>query len=80
MKITMIKTMQGATSKLGNVSMSYELGKTYDMTEDWQIDIANAFVDAGGAIKAGLKEKKVVEPTETQAIEDAPKKKSKKKA
>jgi len=80
MKITMIKTMQGASTAMGNESMTYEAGETYDMSSDWQIAIANAFVDAGGAIKAGLKEKKVVEPTETQAETDAPKKKTKKKA
>lgn len=80
MKITMIKTMQGASSAMGNQSMTYEAGETYDMSADWQINIANAFVDAGGAKLSDIKEKKVVEPTETQAIEDAPKKKSKKKA
>jgi hypothetical protein len=80
MKITMIKTMKGANSALGNASIAYVAGQTYDMSADWQQSIANAFIDAGGAKLSDIKEKKVVEPTETQAVEDAPKKKSKKKA
>ena len=50
------------------------------MSEDWQQDIAYAFIEVVGAIAVSGKEKKVVEPTETQAETDAPKKKTKKKS
>jgi hypothetical protein len=78
MKITMLKNMQGSGNAMGNVSMTYEEGQTYDMTEGWQKEIANAFVDAGGAKEVGAKETKTVEPTEKQA-EEAPVKKTRKK-
>ncbi len=80
MKIVMLRSMQGANSKLGNISMTYQEGETYDMSEDWQQDIANAFIEVEGAKAVSGKEKKVVEPTETQAETDAPKKKTKKKS
>ena len=79
MKIVMLRSMQGANSKLGNISMTYQEGETYDMSEDWQQDIANAFIEVEGAKAVSGKEKKVVEPTETQAETAAPKKKTKKK-
>ena len=81
MKIVMLRSMQGANSKLGNISMTYQEGETYDMSEDWQQDIATAFIpNVEAARSVSGKEKKVVEPTETQAETDAPKKKTKKKS
>ena len=79
MKIKMKKTIVGANSALGNVTMSYDEGKTYDMNEEWSKDIALAWIsmDIAEEVKAIKKETKIVAPKETQA-EDAPIKKSKK--
>tara|TARA_R110002020_G_scaffold353089_2_gene566073 strand:- start:2597 stop:2839 length:243 start_codon:yes stop_codon:yes gene_type:complete len=80
MKIKMEKSMNGATSALGNISMVYKEGQTYDMSADWQIAIAEAFISVGAAKEvSSSREKKVDTPTETQAETDAPKKKAKKK-
>lgn len=80
MKIKMEKSMNGATSALGNVSMVYEEGQTYDMSSDWQQAIAEAFISTDAAKEVSIsREKKVDAPTEKQAETDAPKKKSTKK-
>lgn len=74
----MLKTTKGASNSLGNESMNYIAGESYNMSEAWQVSIAGVFVDAGLAEINSVKETKTVEPTETQA-EDAPVKKKRKK-
>ena len=90
MKIKMKKTIDGANSALGNVTMSYDEGKTYDMNEDWSKDIAFAWISMDYAeelkeapvkakkVATPVIEKKVVAPTNTQAETEAPTKKTKK--
>ena len=50
----MKKTIVGANSALGNVTMSYDEGKTYDMNEEWSKDIALAWIsmDIAEEVKA----------------------------
>tara|TARA_R100000278_G_C5410896_1_gene143034 strand:- start:245 stop:478 length:234 start_codon:yes stop_codon:yes gene_type:complete len=76
MKIKMIKDSAGMANSIGSVSMTYEAGVTYDMTEDWQKGIAQVFINEGWAEEIGKIEKKVVKPKETK--EEKPKKKTKK--
>ena len=75
--------MNGANSALGNASMVYQEGQTYDMSAEWQFAIAEGFVSIGAAKKVSSsiesREKKVDAPTQTQAETDASKKKFVKK-
>ena len=71
MKIKIKTTIDGATSALGNVTMSYEEGNTYDMNEDWSKEIALAWISMDVAeelVATPVKEVKVVKPVEKKVI------------
>ena len=77
MKIKMKKNIVGANSALGNVTMSYDEGKTYDMNEEWSKDIAIAWIsmDYAEELKeAPVKEIKIVKPIEKKVIKPTNKK------
>tara|TARA_R110000824_G_scaffold97450_2_gene232933 strand:- start:1169 stop:1402 length:234 start_codon:yes stop_codon:yes gene_type:complete len=68
MKITMTQTMSGSANQLGNASMQYEAGETYDMTMPWQIELADVFVSNGWASEKGRKKQtKVDAPSEAKS-------------
>tara|TARA_R110000822_G_scaffold30636_5_gene89126 strand:+ start:1317 stop:1571 length:255 start_codon:yes stop_codon:yes gene_type:complete len=67
MKIKMKNTVQGSANDNGSVSMEYQAGVEYDMSEAWQMKIATIFLNNGSAGKL-LNEtaKKVVNDMETK--------------
>jgi hypothetical protein len=71
MKIKIKTTIDGATSALGNSTMSYEEGNTYDMNEDWSKEIALVWISMDVAeelVSTPVKEVKVVKPVEKKVI------------
>jgi len=47
MKMTMKRTRSGAANQNGSKAMSYMAGQIYDMVEDWQIALAEAWERQG---------------------------------
>lgn len=61
MAIIMTQTARGSANIYGNESREYVEGEELQTGEQWQKDLAQAFLDAGLA-----KETKTVKPTETK--------------
>ena len=66
MKIKMNQTVKASANKEGSVTMIYEAGQEYDMTN--KMNIATILLNAGQADKAIAKtEKKVIEKVEKKS-------------
>lgn len=63
MKVVMTKNAKGINQESGASTMTYEAGKEYDATEEWQKRVLAGFVKNGQANEIGGN----AAPTETKA-------------
>ena len=74
MKIKMKNTVQGSANDNGSVSMEYQAGVEYDMSEAWQMKLASKWLNNGVAEQTkAVTQKKVI--TEVQKKKKSIKKK-----
>ena len=76
MRIKMLTSCNGASNPEGSVSMTYKKDETYEMSQDWQIKVANSLVSSDLAME--IKDEVVKEEKKEYKKED--KKASKKKS
>ncbi len=55
MIIKMTRTVPGAANDAGTATMSYMAGSRYDMSADWQQDLAVVFLNEDWAYEVGAK-------------------------
>tara|TARA_R100001510_G_C7654714_1_gene213470 strand:- start:3582 stop:3815 length:234 start_codon:yes stop_codon:yes gene_type:complete len=74
MQIKMLISTVASGNKEGTVDLNYRKDEIFDMSQDWQIKIAQAFIDSNIAMEVKH------EPTwEAEPVQKETKKKSKKK-
>ena len=64
MKIKMLVSTVAASDTEGAVAMNYKMDEEYNMTEPWQIKIANAFISSNSAMEIKTAEIKEVKKEE----------------
>jgi len=72
MKIKITSNVVGSTNVSGNATREYKADEIIDCKEDWQVSLANAFLDGGHAIEV-----KVASPEETKVSKKKTKAKKK---
>ena len=70
----MLVDAKGSANSSGNVTITYRKDEMIDCKEDWQVALANAFVEGGLAMEV-----KIEQPKETKAKKKTVKKKTTKK-
>tara|TARA_Y100001937_G_C7020324_1_gene285130 strand:- start:516 stop:746 length:231 start_codon:yes stop_codon:yes gene_type:complete len=73
MKIKMLTSCNGSSNAEGSVSMTYKKDDTYDMSQEWQVKVANSLIAADLAME--VKDEVVQE--EKKSKEKKPSKKGK---
>jgi len=51
MRIKMLTSCNGASNPEGSVSMNYKKDETYEMSQEWQIKVAHAFLSSDLAME-----------------------------
>jgi hypothetical protein len=64
MKIKMLVSALGASNPEGSIAMNYKMNEEYDMSQPWQVKIANAFISSNLAMEIKTAEIKEVKKEE----------------
>jgi hypothetical protein len=64
MKIKMLVSALGASNPEGSIAMNYKTNEEYDMSQSWQVKIANAFISSNLAMEIKTAEIKEVKKEE----------------
>tara|TARA_B100001123_G_C15322004_1_gene1028252 strand:- start:3087 stop:3329 length:243 start_codon:yes stop_codon:yes gene_type:complete len=65
MRIKMLVSSVGAGNPEGSVAMNYKMNEEYDMSQPWQVKLANVFVSSNLAIEVKKVEVKEVKKDES---------------